>query len=82
MLANAGPLLRRSASDPNPFLPYTGQVGVDMADTGNVQQLTEVMIHELGHALGFVSNVLDDFNYLDANGKFPWSTSVGPISKN
>ena len=69
-LANAGPLLRRSASDPNPFLPYTGQVGVDMADTGNVQQLTEVMIHELGHALGFVSNVLDDFNYLDANTNF------------
>ena len=70
VLANAGPLLRRSASDPNPFLPYTGQVGVDMADTGNVQQLTEVMIHELGHALGFVSNVLDDFNYLDANTNF------------
>ena len=70
VLANAGPRLRRSASDPNPFLPYTGEVGVDMADTGNVQQLTEVMIHELGHALGFVSNVLDDFNYLDANTNF------------
>ena len=81
VLANAGPRLRRSASDPNPFLPYTGEVGVDMADTGNVQQLTEVMIHELGHALGFVSNVLDDFNYLDANTKFPWSASAGSISK-
>ena len=72
-LANAGPLLRRSASDPNPFLPYTAQCGVDMADTGNIQQLTEVMIHELGHALGFVGGVLSDFNYLDVNTNF-----IGP----
>ncbi len=73
VLANAGPLLRRSASDPNPFLPYTAQCGVDMADTGNIQQLTEVMIHELGHALGFIGGVLGDFNYLDANTNF-----IGP----
>ncbi|MGI9448479.1 MAG: hypothetical protein ACR2NI_12725, partial [Pirellulales bacterium] len=72
-LANAGPLLRRSASDPNPFLPYTAQCGVDMADTGNIQQLTEVMIHELGHALGFIGGVLSDFNYLDVNTNF-----IGP----
>jgi len=55
VLANAGPRLQRSASDANPYLPYTGDVGIDMADTGDLQQLTEVMIHELGHALGFVS---------------------------
>jgi hypothetical protein len=72
-LANAGPLLQRSASDPNPFLPYTAQCGVDMADTGNIQQLTEVMIHELGHALGFIGGVLSDFNYLDENTNF-----IGP----
>ena len=43
-LANAGPRAQRPASDANPYLPYTGDVGIDMADTDDLDQLTEVMI--------------------------------------
>ena len=73
VLANAGPDLLRSASDANPFLPYTASTGVDMADAGDVEALTEIMIHEFGHALGFVSGVLSSFNYIDGAGNF-----IGP----
>ena len=81
VLANAGPRAQRTASDANPYLPYTGDVGIDMADTGDLQQLTEVMIHELGHALGFVSGVIDDFDYLDANTNFVGSQALAQYQK-
>ena len=76
MLANAGPLLRRSASDPNPNLPFYSGIVVSIWQTPVIfNNLTEVMIHELGHALGFIGIVLDDFNYLDVNTELYWSTS-------
>ena len=73
-LANADPGLRRSASDINPFLPYTGSVGVDMEDTGDLDALTVTLVREFGHALGFVERVLEDFQFIDpTSGEF-----IGP----
>ena len=67
-MANAA-LIFCSANDANPFLPYTASTGVDMADA-DVDELAEIMIHEFGHALGFVSYVLSSFNYIDGAGNF------------
>ena len=78
ILANAGPDLLRPSNDPNPHLPYTGSAGVDMADAGDLEALTETMIHEFGHALGFIGGVYNNpsrFNYLDSSGNY-----VGPQS--
>ena len=69
-LANANPGLRRLWSDVNPFLPYTGSVGVDMVDTGNLDALTVTLVREFGHALGFVERVLEDFQFINPDGEF------------
>ncbi len=55
-LANAGPREFRAATDANPYLPYVAEVGIDMSDVGNfANELTSILIHEFGHALGFTS---------------------------
>jgi len=71
VLANAGPLAFRSATDTNKYLPYKAQVGIDTADI-NDSQMATILAHELGHALGLpnVSNLLNlisGFNYVGAN---------------
>jgi subtilisin family serine protease len=52
-LANAGPRAYRNGGQ---GLPYLGAVGVDPADIDR-PILTEVMIHEFAHALGFPATV-------------------------
>ena len=51
-LANAGPRNFRGAGDADPFLPYRGEVGIDMADINN-PDLLDIVVHEIGHVLGF-----------------------------
>jgi len=70
-LANAGPTAFRPATDVNRFLPYLADVGIDTADIADPQMAT-ILVHELGHALGFpnVSNLLNlinGFNYTGSN---------------
>jgi len=66
-LANAGPRAFRSATDVNRHLPYLADVGIDTADISNPQMAT-ILVHELGHALGFPSvasilNLINGFTY-------------------
>ena len=51
-LANAGPRNFRGAGDADPYLPYRGEVGIDMADINN-PDLLDIVVHEIGHVLGF-----------------------------
>ena len=51
-LANAGPTGLRPAGSTNQFIPYTAEVGIDTADYTQ-SDIVGIMIHELGHALGF-----------------------------
>jgi hypothetical protein len=50
-LANARPLQYR----PDGGLPWLGETGIDTADV-NDPQLVNILIHEIGHALGFASS--------------------------
>jgi len=70
-LANAGPRAFRSATDANPHLPYKADVGIDTADISD-PQMTAILVHELGHALGFpqvasILNLISGFDYVGAN---------------
>ena len=85
--ANARGLLRRGASDPNPYLAYTGEVGVDMLENGdpanwNQQSLTNLAIHEIGHIIGFAGDIIVGLNYYDANQDFVGENALRQYRKN
>ena len=60
-------------------LPYLGRIGIDMADapTTSPEAFTDLMIHEMGHNLGFTENRFEFFNLLDAQQNFIGSSALG-----
>jgi hypothetical protein len=55
-LGSAGPCAIRSSSGPNPSLPVIGRMRLDSADLAQLEtsgHLKDVILHEMGHVLGF-----------------------------
>ena len=55
VLGNADTFALRPGSDSNPHLPYLGRIGLDPDDV-NRGDLFEIMVHEIGHTLGFTDS--------------------------
>lgn len=64
LLANAGPEAYRATGT---RLPWKASAGIDPADANN-PLLRQIVLHEFGHALGFVSEVFQQKNLLNAAG--------------
>jgi hypothetical protein len=72
ILANAGPTQVRPRSDVDAYLPFIAEIGLDLADLGS-SLLTDTLIHELAHALGFTSvpealGLIQGTQYVGLNG--------------
>jgi hypothetical protein len=55
-LGSAGPCAIRSTSGPNPGIPVIGRMRLDSADLAQLEtsgHLKDVILHEVGHVLGF-----------------------------
>ena len=64
MLANAGPDQYRTTGT---RLPWLASAGIDPADANN-PLLRQIVLHEFGHALGFVAEVFVQKNLLNTSG--------------
>ena len=49
----------------NPYLPFYSGIELVVDGTETLQNLTETMVHEIGHSLGMTSTVLDAFGFID-----------------
>ncbi|MEX1233005.1 MAG: pre-peptidase C-terminal domain-containing protein [Planctomycetaceae bacterium] len=68
ILGGAAPLTFRSGASANPFLPSSGVIQLDVADI-NDPGIIDVILHEIGHTLGF-GTIWDDLGLLSGSGTF------------
>lgn len=72
ILAQAGP----TAIRPNNGLPYQGQMQFDSADIGDLVSkgtFGDVVLHEMGHVLGFLSFYFEQYGLVNPNNSFQYT---------
>jgi hypothetical protein len=79
VLAQTSNLVVRDAGTTDEWLPLTASIKLDSTDltkSALASSWDDIILHEMGHALGFVGAIFDHFHLVDSSGNFTGSSAT------
>jgi hypothetical protein len=79
VLAQTGNIVVRDAGTVDQWLPLTASITLDSTDLKNpalADAWDDIVLHEMGHALGFAGVIFDQLGLVDSSGNFAGANAV------